>query len=63
MAKRFIITPVNEDGTVGRAIYIHKKGASDKVSDAIVSIGNFLVGGFLLCVALLLLWRYTEVYW
>ena len=60
MAKRFIITPISEDGTVGRAIYVHKTSKLDKVLEF---IGVVMVSFILICMVLFVLHSAIEVYW
>jgi hypothetical protein len=60
MAKRFIITPISEDGTVGRAIYVHKKS---KIEGFIETVGAIMVTCIFFYIVLFIVRAAIEVYW
>lgn len=56
---RLIITPINEDGTVGRAIVVNSKSKAEKVAG---SIGVVLVWTIYLAIAAFIINSFIQAY-
>lgn len=56
---RLIITPINDDGTVGRAIVVNNKSKSEKV---IGQLGTLFLWGVYLSIAALFIHSFMQAY-
>lgn len=56
---KLIITPINEDGTVGRAIVVNSKSKAEKVAG---SIGVVLVWTIYLAIAAFIINSFIQAY-